>query len=594
MRSLLNRWVVTLAAVFAVTGLAQAVNADSIKSTDSIKEDAILELNMVKEIFANGYAPAQWKNKTFGWDLDTEIQKAQAALEQKKDLTIKDYRAIMKDFFRSTKDYHVGVHFYSTESAKLPFRVAGTQGRYFIVWIDRAKLSEDQFPFNVGDEILEFGGEPVAKVVASLKTENAWSVSETDEALAQLTLTSRRASRGTEVPQGAVEIKVKQDDKIKTYQMIWEYTPEEIFSNQIMSQKQPQSVVDRVFKKNMLWSGFKDQTALAEDEAEQDSNPNIWDIGGKKSWVPTLGTKIWESDSKSILDAYIYKDEAGKVIGYVRMPHYVGGYPAFKEFKEVIKRFESSTDALVIDEVNNPGGSVFYLYALTSVLATEPAFNPKHQTTLVPSMVKEAVDMIKDLENVKTDKDAQKVFASWGSVENTIDGYPINYELAQFALNYTRFVKSEWQAGRKLTVPYFLWAVDRTNPDKDVNYTKPILVLVNELCFSGGDFFPSILQDNKRAKIFGVRTSGAGGYVDEVSFPSRLGLESFSYTGSIAYRIGNEPIENLGVTPDIGYELTPEDFMKGYKGYKAAVGKAVNDLLAAPPAKSTPIQPAKP
>jgi C-terminal processing protease CtpA/Prc len=116
------------------------------------------------------------------------------------------------------------------------------------------------------------------------------------------------------------------------------------------------------------------------------------------------------------------------------------------------------------------------------------------------------------------------------------------------------------------------------NPDPNVNYTKPILLLVNELDFSGGDFFPAILQDNNRAKIMGLRTSGAGGYILSVEFPSSLGLKSFSFTGSLARRMNNKPIENLGVTPDIPYDWTVNDFQNNYVDYKAAINKAVGSL----------------
>ncbi|MDE2293130.1 MAG: hypothetical protein KGL53_13700, partial [Elusimicrobia bacterium] len=95
------------------------------------------------------------------------------------------------------------------------------------------------------------------------------------------------------------------------------------------------------------------------------------------------------------------------------------------------------------------------------------------------------------------------------------------------------------------------------------------------LDFSCGDFFPAILQDNKRATVFGVRTSGAGGAVKATQFPNQFGIAGLSYTWTIALRTSGQPIENKGVTPDVSYDLTAEDIANGLSGYV----KAVNDEL---------------
>jgi C-terminal processing protease CtpA/Prc len=105
------------------------------------------------------------------------------------------------------------------------------------------------------------------------------------------------------------------------------------------------------------------------------------------------------------------------------------------------------------------------------------------------------------------------------------------------------------------------------------------MVLINELDFSGGDFFPAIMQDNKRAVILGTRTAGAGGYVLQYQFPNLSGIYLFSLTGSLAERDGGDMIENLGVTPDVGYELTPDDLEFGYQGYKSKIVSTMEEML---------------
>ena len=130
-----------------------------------------------------------------------------------------------------------------------------------------------------------------------------------------------------------------------------------------------------------------------------------------------------------------------------------------------------------------------------------------------------------------------------------------------------------------MTDPYFIWGVDRINPNNKVKYSKPIVIIINELDFSGGDFFPAILQDNKRATIVGSRTAGAGGYVNSIAFPNSFGFAGISFTGSIGERTDKNPIENLGVTPDVEIKLTVEDVRKGFTQYLGKVKSTVDSLI---------------
>jgi C-terminal processing protease CtpA/Prc len=157
---------------------------------------------------------------------------------------------------------------------------------------------------------------------------------------------------------------------------------------------------------------------------------------------------------------------------------------------------------------------------------------------------------------------------------------PFTLAQSQLMLNYYTFIVSEWTEGRSFTKKYPLLGYEKIPVDTTKTpYTKPILVLVNSLDFSCADILPAVFQDNKRAKIMGTRTAGAGGSINTVKFPNRFGIDYFTYTTSIAERLNKQPIENLGVTPDIEYKLKVEDYQNNFKNYASAINAAIEKLV---------------
>ena len=534
-------------------------------SVDTLSEDVLANLAAMRAVYRAEYAPAEWKKKYVSYDLETEYMRAVDAVRAEKPLTMKVARQILRRFIYAMQDYHVSISFVATETASLPLTIKGAGDRYFIAYIDRNKLSEDSFPFHIGDEVMQFDGKPVAEAVAEVQAETPANVPATDKAMAEYALTLRRASRGLNVPHGPVElgIKAKGSTQIQTQQLIWDYSPELIASpsahNGLFSTNKKTS---SLFRPHM-------ETQMLEPMAA--GNP--YGVGARVTFTPDLGTKIWESADDNVFNAYIYQNEEGKLIGYVRISAYVVDdyVKAVADFAKIIKRFEATTQAMVIDQVNNPGGSVFYLYTLASMLSDQPLKTPRHRMSITQADVQEALKMIEALKSVKNDEDAKKVL-------NDFDGYPVSYEFARFTLSYAQFFVDQWNAGHKLTEPYWIAGVDHINPGA-VNYTKPILLLVNNLDFSGGDFFPTILQDNQRATILGARTAGAGGYVNDITIPNNIGVAGFRCTESIAERVNGNPIENLGVTPDIAYEMSADDYTKNYAPYLKVIRDSIKDLI---------------
>ncbi|MCE3010332.1 MAG: protease-like activity factor CPAF [Proteobacteria bacterium] len=550
----------SMISLLAVLSLAHSAVA---QVSPELKAKLTDELKFIASIYQNHYAPKGWKETHLGWDLSAELKKAQAKVQSAQ--SVKDYRSAVVDLLNSTQDYHVGYSFQSTERATLPFQVKTVEGKALLVFIDRTKLSETAFPFQLGDELISMNGVSVADLQKSIIDYIGSNVPGTDLALSDLYITRRSARANAPVPQGPVLLSMLRAGETTpvTHQLVWEYQKEMI----------PGLFSNKSERKSLSW--FQSPKMYSAKAMEFRNLGNSWGVGERKGYLPNLGKRIWESAKDTEFDAYIYKNEDGKLIGVVRIPSY---YPddrdkATKDFVAVMKKMDQLTDGLVIDQLNNPGGSVFYLYALVSMLTDTSLATPKHRMNINPADVQEALTTLETLAAIKTDEQA---IAALGE---TLEGYPNSYQMVVNMRAFSEFIINQWNSGNKLTEPFYVWGVDRINPHPEVQYTKPVVLLINELDFSGGDFFPTILQDNQRVTIVGARTAGAGGYVLEASFPNSFGLTNLSFTGSLAERVNLKPIENLGVTPDIPLALTVKDLRGNFVDYLNVVRKTINEQV---------------
>lgn len=569
-----------------------------------IKSKMILDLEMIKNSFQVKYAPAEWKKNYTGWDLNKQIALAKNKIQATKKVSLKDFHRILLKLFNSPKDYHVGITFLSTEAAILPFRIHGSNGRYFIAWAFQEYCDVVGISLKPGDEILTFNGKTIDEAVQDLKNSDFGNPeSPTDQSLAESALTMRAGISGNIVPKGMVTISIKDSisGEIIFYNIPWLYYPEEV--NTLSSHLTPKGNLFEekystsnkslgthpFFYKDMstpLYKNYKSTLSKRtqglkkftkmhnENESdEDDEDEDLGDrfIGSVKSFIPTLGPILWETEKRSPFHAYIFLSSEGKKMGYVRIPNYFAVFT--NEFLEIINLFEKETEALVLDQVSNPGGNLLYMYSLAAALTDKPLLVPKDKMTLTQEDVFFAATGLEEFEKIKTDEEAVNLLGE------DLAGYPVNYQLAQAILSYLKFIIQEWNEGRTLTYPGFVYGIDYIYPHPKGHYTKPILMLINELDFSCGDFLPAVLQDNKRATLFGTRTAGAGGYVLSHQFPNLFAILGYSFTGSIAERINLEPIENLGVTPDIVAELTVRDLQEGYSDYLKQLQKAINSIL---------------
>lgn len=553
-------------------------------------------LDNVASIYTEHYAPKEWKEK-IGVDFQKEYSKVRQEVVAKPDMSTREFQKLLAGFVNATKDYHTGITFFSTEMSRLPFHVMEAEGKYYLAHVDRMRLPESRFPFKAGDELVEFDGRPVQDTINKLMDAAGRNVPTTDARMAEMRLTNRARQMGDDVPSGDVGLKIKtQDGQVKSVTLRWDYSPEmipqdvpvrdsglrpesgilddlEMPAEDGAGSKKAFNALREMFRKLVPFAGHPHAQAF-QDLLTGQQNPFM--IGARDSYVPKLGKVIWEIDKRSPIAAAIYEAEDGRKIGYVRVPHYMGEQQEVQIFAGIIQKLEAETDSLVLDQINNPGGNIFYTYALLSFLSDKPMEVPKHRVLADESDAYWAAQVIKQASQPMFRRILQSVVK--------LDMFGMAAAMAaamQPVVEYARFILSELKAGRRFTKPTHIMGVKQIDPHPMVHYTKPILMLVNALDFSGGDFFPAILQDNKRVTIMGVRTSGAGGAVKGVQMANQFGVAQLAYTWTIAQRKNGQPIENLGVTPDIDYKPTANDLRAGFSDYKKAILEALRALMPA-------------
>jgi hypothetical protein len=129
-------------------------------------------------------------------------------------------------------------------------------------------------------------------------------------------------------------------------------------------------------------------------------------------------------------------------------------------------------------------------------------------------------------------------------------------------------------------------ATDRDG--KTIAYTKPLMVIIDEFSSSTADSVPAMLQDARRAILFGMRTNGAGG--TNTSLPAgaysegtagmTLGLMTRAAPVATPDYPTTHYIENVGVRPDIEADyMTRANLLERGRPFVEAFTEAMVDHI---------------
>lgn len=559
------------------------------KGAEALKAIFENELHTLADRYRARYGAFPVKKKDFGWDVDAAEAKFKAGIDVDPAKSQEDNLAAFQlhahQFVNAMNDYHVSMSLNRTASARLPFRIRPIGEGFAISSIEREKLPRESFPISEGDEVIAVDGKPIADVIAENMKYLPHSNALADNAAAATMITVLRGRVAEPMPTSQTRsITVKRaDGKTLTHDLSWNVTEERIKPKLLGPGSLNIRGMDEEPKMpslDMTAHRFIDNEALA---AAKTGAVDPFLMGGRKTLLPDLGPIMFRTEPTNPFDAYIYRAPNGKNVGVIRLPTFGVEKPAMNvmEFAKLIEKMEATTDALIIDQNNNPGGYFHYMMALLSMLSPEPMKMPMQQEKITPREAAEADAMLQQLKDVTNDEQAKAVFGG-----DNIAGFPVSLDVAERFRAYYKHILSEFNAGKDFTDAFPLTGMGTVNPSSRTTYSKPILCLTNATCYSCGDFFPSALKENKRAVIMGETTAGAGGYVIREKWINRVGIDFVTITGSVA-DLGSEdpsrverPLEGRGVAPDVKLSPTMRDLRANGIDMKNAVNAQIMKMMS--------------
>lgn len=481
------------------------------------------------------YGPKFYKKETLGIDALVLASKYEEKIKNTKNNS--EFYYLMVQFVAEFKDGHFGLSVPSDRVATLGFTTDYINGKVLIDEIDVKALPD--FKFQRGDEIVLFNKLPVETEIATIKP----AISNGNEAsitrIAAISLALRKGAK-LSLPSGSAELAIRRgtSDIIETVTLPWKQTGTAI------DEDVPVFLSRRFNGLNSLRTDYS-QISI-KDVMSEIASPNL------KSFRCSGETRIAIPKEATILTmtpfvSYYHPTEKGN-IGYLRIPHYswnstsgLNNEKVYDQYLYVVSQLEKNTVGLVIDQDHNCGGSVELVESMAAL------FIPKPYSGLEFQFLASKTEYLEFKSWVDTD-----------TTEHTFDREALNQSLG--------LILDSWKKGDYLT-PKTTFHPGQPVMPANYQYTKPIVLLADEMSGSGGDAFPGLMQGHGRVKVIGSRTMGLGGHVIEIPGLYNSGL-MLRMTKSMFFRPDGIAVENNGIQPDIAYVPNRDDFMYEFKGYQ--------------------------
>ena len=492
-------------------------------------------------LYAKQYAPYEWKRDVQGFDLLDTSRWRRRIEASTDDLEFYD---IMSEYVSSLNDAHDVYSLPSSFIARLHFTVDIYDGKVLIDSINRVRLPANEFSFQIGDELVSLDGKSAEERIRDLTRYAVAANMLSTRRLAAGLITVRPQqviARAVELSPAATVVTRNEYGVLSTHVVPWAKTGLPLL--RVGPVPSPKSAGVRRHtmddSPDYLAPLLKLQNvALPPRQAVLGFGAITPIFGPAPGYSPRLPRSAADFFTSGIIQAGGYR------IGFIRIPSFAPSNTAaaLAQFSQEIVFFEQNTDGLIVDEMRNPGGSVSYTNALLRLLIPNRFRAIGFEIRATSEWV---VAISTAVESARAQNAPQHIIALLENIQHDI------------------VTANSENRGRTGPLPLDDVTLDR-DPAVDASgriiaFTKPVMVLVDEMSASGADMFSATIQDNDRGPLFGMRTMGAGGSVE----PWLVG----SYTEGVAtitqsLMVRKEPvsvegypttayIENVGVQPDI-------------------------------------------
>ena len=561
-------------------------------------DQKVSDFQALAGLYAKRYGPYEWKRDALGVDLFNIAPWLAQVQATKNDL---DFYEVMQQYVASLNDAHDIYELPSNYQATLNFTVDIYDGKLLVDYINRLRLPAAEFGFTISYELVSIDGQDAQKQLDGLlRYEIAANPRSTRRLAAQL-LTSRPQvlmPHAADVPEISVVLFRRPDGNMESYRIPWAKSGLPLTTVGRYTTPGPASLTGRTRFTHPGRPGFDpindptnppdappvpDETPLYLQVLNRLQNCRLPDksVNGFGAQAPVFAASLPSSFvlrlGKSPQDPFYSGifSAAAHTIGYIRIPSFNPTDPtaALTAFQKEIAFFQTNTEALVVDDMRNPGGSVSYLNSILSLLM--PA-----KWRSIPFELRATSEFVEEVSS------AMVSAASQGAPQSYLD------LLQQIKDNIV--AANAKMRGRTDPIPLDDVTIDR-GPAMDskgniLAYTKPVLVLVDDMSASAGDAFAATIQDNARGPLLGWRTMGAGGSVEAWEAGSySLGIATV--TESLMIRKNDittaeypaEPyVENIGVRPDIEVDyMTTDNLNRNGKPFVDAFVNAAVNLIQA-------------